>query len=456
MNLEKVKYVYLLGIGGIGMSALARYFLQRNSLVFGYDRTSTPLTQALENEGAQISYEDEPQNLPQPIKDDNEVLYIFTPAIPAENKIWLFLQGRNNLLYKRSEILGFLSQQYQCIGIAGTHGKTTVSSMTAHILHGSPLGCQAFLGGIARNYNSNLLIHPTSNWMVVEADEYDRSFLKLHPQIALITAMDADHLDIYGTHDYLIESFKAFARQRKPGGELVINAKLTHHFTDTTDFKTYGLDNPKADFSAENIILSNGKYSFTLRHPKGIIENITLNMPGIVNLENATAAASLALLAGVQPQFIVEALGNFMGIKRRLELVASTPETIYYDDYAHHPEEINAALKSLKLLYPDRKMTVIFQPHLFSRTRDFAEGFAQSLSQANEVILLDIYPAREKPMLGVTSRIIFEQIENQNKKLIHKDELVKYIDENRPELLVTLGAGDIDRLVEPLKDLLTR
>jgi UDP-N-acetylmuramate--alanine ligase len=410
----------------------------------------------LEAEGTIISYHDDPKALPVTVLGDDDVLYIYTPAIPAENQIKLFLESRHNKLYKRSEILGFLSEQYESIGIAGTHGKTTVSSMTAHILHGSSLGCQAFLGGIAKNYNSNLLTHPTSQWMVVEADEYDRSFLKLHPQIALITAMDADHLDIYGTHDYLIESFRAFANQRKQTGKLVINNKLAHHFPDFTDYITYGLTDAEADFAAENIRLIEGKYHFDLRYPQGTIRNIVLNMPGIVNLENAVAASTAALLAGVSPTEIKEGLAQFEGIQRRLELITKTTETVYYDDYAHHPEEINAALKSLRLLYPDKKMTVIFQPHLFSRTRDFADGFAQSLSQANEIILLDIYPAREKPLLGVTSHIIFEQITNPHKKLIHKDELIDYIAQARPELLVTLGAGDIDRLVEPLKEMLNR
>lgn len=452
MNLEQVNKVYFLGIGGIGMSALARYFMHKNIPVYGYDKTPSPLTQKLIEEGAEIIFEDNLELLPKGLTNENGVLYIYTPAIPENNSIFQYFTKQNIRLYKRSEILGLLSQQYKCIGIAGTHGKTTVSSMTAHLLHSSKVGCQAFLGGILNHQQSNLLTHPKSQWMVVEADEYDRSFLQLHPHIGLITAMDADHLDIYGDHSQLQNTFKEYANQIDKDGQLIIHSRLSKHFTDFSHYKTYSLEDKKADYRAEHIELKEGYYHFNLVHPNGVIKDLRLNMPGMINLENAIAATSLAIEAEVSEDEIRTALSNFAGIKRRMELVFKNKDIVYYDDYAHHPEEIKAALSSLKKLYPEKKMTVVFQPHLFSRTQDFQDGFAESLSLADEIILLDIYPAREEAIPGITSQIILDKISKQNKKLLKKDELIAYLRNQELELLVTLGAGDIDRFVEPIKN----
>lgn len=454
MKLEQINRVYFLGIGGIGMSALARYFLRKSIPVCGYDKTESPLTKTLENEGAQILYEDQPVLIPKAFIDLEGTLYIYTPAIPVENQIRQYLVSRGVKLYKRAEILGLLSQKYKCIGIAGTHGKTTVSSMCAHILYQSPLGCQAFLGGIMIHNNSNLLSHPTSQWMVAEADEYDRSFLHLHPQIALITAMDADHLDIYGDHEKMQDSFREFASQCKKGGSLIIHHKIKSNFSGKFKYKTYSLNEREADYYASNIQLINGHYHFNLNTPNHVIEDIKLHMPGLINLENAVAASASATEAGVEKESIKNALAEFQGIKRRMELILKTEEVTFYDDYAHHPEEINATLLSIKNLYPGKELTVVFQPHLYSRTRDFALEFGKSLSLADEVILLDIYPAREKPIGGVSSKLILDPIHNTKKQIISKEKLIAYIKTRKPELLVTLGAGDIDRLVEPLKNIM--
>ncbi len=455
MNLEQVNKVYFLGIGGIGMSALARYFMHKNIPVFGYDKTPSPLTQKLIEEGAEIIFNDSLELLPDGLADKNDVLYIFTPAIPENNSIFQYFKKQNIRLYKRSEILGLLSQQYKCIGIAGTHGKTTVSSITAHLLHSSKVGCQAFLGGILNDNQSNLLTHPTSNWMVVEADEYDRSFLQLYPHIGIITAMDADHLDIYGDHSQLQNTFKEYAQQIDTDGQLIVHSKLKEHFTAYKNCRSYSLEDSSADYRPENIKLKEGYYHFNLIHPKGIIQDLRLNMPGMINLENSIAASALALEAEVSDKEIRNALANFGGVKRRMELVFKNKDIVYYDDYAHHPEEINAALGSLKKLYPNKKMTVVFQPHLFTRTQDFQDGFAESLSLADDIILLDIYPAREEPIPGITSQIILDKITKNSKQILPKDQVVSFLKNKELDLLVTLGAGDIDRLVEPIKTALS-
>lgn len=452
MNWKNINKVYFLGIGGIGMSALARYFLSRGNQVMGYDRTPSPITDALQTEGANISFIDDPDLLSPELLDDPNTLFIYTPAIPKENKIYSLLLDAGKKLFKRSEILGELSKNFKTIGIAGTHGKTTVSSMTAHIMNTCDLGCQAFLGGITKNYKSNLITHPSSEWMVVEADEYDRSFLQLYPQIALITSMDADHLDIYGNHNNLKDAFKQYANQIKDQGSLILKHQLAENFAAFKQYYTYDLNNNKADFYADNIQLINRQYHFSLVSPQGKIEGLVLSMPGIINLENAVAACSTAILAGAKPEKIKQAILSFQGIKRRMELVLKNEQISYYDDYAHHPEEILAAINSIKALYPEKKLTVIFQPHLFSRTKDFAKGFASSLDKADEIVLLDIYPAREKPMKGISSHSILDLMKNSNRKLVDKLELINHLNKIKPSLLLSLGAGDIDRFVEPIKN----
>jgi len=449
---KNIHKVYFLGIGGIGMSALARYFLVNGFAVSGYDRSPSPITQALENEGAQIIFDDDIQFFDKGLLSDKDTLFIYTPAIPKTNRVFQLLIKKEIKLYKRAEILGELSKNYKTIAIAGTHGKTTVSSMAAHIMNTCDLGCQAFLGGITKNYESNIITHASSEWMVVEADEYDRSFLQLFPQIALITAMDADHLDIYGNHENLIDAFRQFTEQIQSKGSFIIKYGLKEYFKNDQNYYTYDLSNTNADFYAEDIELINHQYHFSLKTPQGKIKDLQLSMPGIINLENAIAACSTAVIAGAKHHKIKEAILSFLGIKRRMDLVLQNENISYYDDYAHHPQEINAAISSIKALYPQEELTVVFQPHLFSRTQDFAKGFAQNLDKAEHIILLDIYPAREEPIKGVSSQSIIDFMQNSNNTILSKDALVPYLKEKKPSLLLTLGAGDIDRLIEPIKN----
>jgi UDP-N-acetylmuramate--alanine ligase len=450
MNLKNIHTAYFLGIGGIGMSALARYFMHQNVRVLGYDKTPGPLTTQLIAEGADIIFEDNAQLIPAVILSKN-TLFIYTPAIPQENQIKAFIGSKNFNWYKRSQVLGMLSMSHSCVAIAGTHGKTTISSMTAHILFNSEVGCQAFLGGIVKNYNSNILVDEGSSLMVVEADEYDRSFLQLHPQTALISAMDADHLDIYGNHENMLSTFKEFAWRTQAEGTLIVHHSLRKYFNGYEKLLSYSLSRNDADFYASNIQLKEGVYHYDLHHPKGIIPGITIQMPGMINLENSIGAAALSMINGALPEEVKLAIGTFIGIKRRMEKILINESIVYYDDYAHHPEEINAAISSIKKMYPEKKLTVVFQPHLYSRTLDFADGFAESLSKADEVVLLDIYPAREKPIPGVNSQMLLSKMRIERKQLCDKNELILLLKEKQPELLLTLGAGDIDRLVEPIK-----
>lgn len=419
MNLKNIHNAYFLGIGGIGMSALARYFMRQNVPVYGYDKTPSSLTNQLQKEGISIEFADTPETIPHSLLNQN-TLFVFTPAIPKNSKIKTFIDEQSFRWYKRSEVLGILSQSYKCIAIAGTHGKTTISSMTAHILYNSKMGCQAFLGGITANYNTNMLLHEKSNLMVVEADEYDRSFLQLYPYTALISAMDADHLDIYQSHDTLLHTFKEFAERTQNNGQLVVHQKIKAQFIGFPHLYSYSLNNVDSDFYAENIRLLEGYYHFDLRHPQGIMIDLKLLMPGLINLENAIGASSLSILNGASEQEIREALKSFKGIKRRMEKILENQNIIYYDDYAHHPEEINAVIQSIRAMYPNRPLCVVFQPHLYSRTHDFAKEFAYSLDQADEIILLDIYPARELPIPGVDSGIILDQMKSDKKSICKK------------------------------------
>ena len=449
MELQKIKRVYLIGIGGIGMSGLARYFHHLGCIVCGYDKTSTDLTNELKNEGIQIIFDDNEEWIPMSFrKTDEGTLVIYTPAIPKDSAIVGFFQKRGFELFKRSQVLGLISKGKYTVAIAGTHGKTTTSTMVAHILKDSGKDCSAFLGGIASNYNSNVL-YGKNDIVVVEADEYDRSFLTLYPDIAVITSMDADHLDIYGDHQHLTDSFKMFASQIKSGGVLIHKQGLP---LDTG--YTYSIKDA-ADAIALNIRIENGSFYFDFRNSNTDIKDIQLGIPGFHNVENATVAIEATLRLGVKADAIKSALTSFRGVHRRFEYIVKTPEHIYIDDYAHHPEELRAAINSVKKLYPDRKLVTIFQPHLFTRTRDFADGFAEVLDMTDELILLDIYPARELPIEGVDAEMILSRMNLINKRKLTKQQAIDAIANEKPALLLTVGAGDIDQLVEPLKNALS-
>ncbi|MGN6180956.1 MAG: UDP-N-acetylmuramate--L-alanine ligase [Mucilaginibacter sp.] len=445
MELGNIQRVYLIGIGGIGMSGLARYFCHLGCIVCGYDKTSTNLTDELRNEGIQIVFEDKADLVPMNFQTpDASTLVIFTPAIPKDSEILNFFVKAGFEMFKRSQVLGLISRGKFTIGIAGTHGKTTTSTMVAHILKHSGTDCSAFLGGISSNYNSNVL-YGKNDIVVVEADEYDRSFLTLYPDIAVITSMDADHLDIYGDHSHLQESFRLFASQIKDGGTLIRKKGLPLDGGITYSTKE------EADVTASNIRIENGSFYFDFKNKDTELKNIQLGIPGFHNVENATAAIEAALMVGVAPEAIKAALEDFRGVKRRFEYIVKTPEHIYIDDYAHHPEELRAAITSVKKLYPDRKLVTIFQPHLYTRTRDFVDGFAEVLDLTDELIMLDIYPARELPIEGVNSEMILNRMQLANKRKLGKKEAVEVIRNEQPALLLTVGAGDIDQLVEPLK-----
>jgi UDP-N-acetylmuramate--alanine ligase len=445
MELENIQRVFLIGIGGIGMSGLARYFKKRGCVVCGYDKTGTPLTESLMNEGIPVVFMDDEDSIQVSfLENDANTLIIYTPAIPTDSKILNFFKEGGYTMKKRSEVLGIISKGMFTIAIAGTHGKTTTSSIVAHVLKDSGYDCSAFLGGIATNYNSNVLFGD-NNTMVVEADEYDRSFLTLHPDIAIVTSMDADHLDIYGDKSHLVDSFKQFTSQLKEGGRLIYRQGL-----DLSNGKTYSA-NVVADIQAVNVQIKEGSFFFDFKNANGIIENIQLGLPGLHNIENAVAAIEVALYLGISADKIRNALANFLGVKRRFEYVVKSPEHIYIDDYAHHPEELRACIQAVKSLYPNKKLTAIFQPHLFSRTRDFADGFAEVLAMIDDLIMLDIYPARELPIEGVNSAMILDKINNPKKQILSKQDAIEYVRANKPELLLTVGAGDIDTLIQPLK-----
>uniref|UniRef100_UPI00344F646B UDP-N-acetylmuramate--L-alanine ligase n=2 Tax=Mucilaginibacter sp. TaxID=1882438 RepID=UPI00344F646B len=448
MELGNIKRVYLVGIGGIGMSGLARYFHHLGCVVCGYDKTSTDLTNDLHNEGIRVIFDDRIDWIPYSFQTpDASTLIIYTPAIPKDSAILNFFKDNGFGLYKRSQVLGIISQGMFTVAVAGTHGKTTTSTMVAHILKDSGNDCSAFLGGLSSNYNSNVL-YGKNNVVVVEADEYDRSFLTLHPDVAIITSMDADHLDIYGDHSHLTDSFKLFASQIKPGGTLIHKKGLP---LDTG--YTYAVEGD-ADATASNIKIENGDFYFDFKNGNTSITNIRMGIAGTHNIENAVAAIEACLILKVDADAIKSALGSFRGVHRRFEYIIKNESQIFIDDYAHHPEELKAAIKSVKRLYPNKKLTTIFQPHLFTRTRDFADGFAEALDLSDELIMLDIYPARELPIEGVNAEMILQRMKLSNKRLSSKQTVVNEIKAKKPELLLTVGAGDIDTLVQPLKQAL--
>jgi UDP-N-acetylmuramate--alanine ligase len=455
MEINKLKYIYFLGIGGIGMSAIARWFVANNYKVAGYDKTPTPLTIALEAEGAIIHFEDNIANIPNEfLQNPDQTLVVYTPAIPKDHKEYNWLIANGFTLNKRSQVLGLLTQKLFTIAVAGTHGKTTTSSMVTHILKQAGKNVTAFLGGITQNYGTNFLINegPDNIICVVEADEFDRSFLTLSPDISIVTSTDADHLDIYGDHSIMLESFQLFIDKLKPNGSAYIQASQNLKTNSNTSQYSYSL--ASGDYFAENLRIEEAIFKFDLHYPNGIIKSIEMALPGFHNVENAIAAAAVCLQIGVNEQDIVKALASFGGVKRRFEYHIRTKSRVYIDDYAHHPTEIEAFLTSVKALYPNKKLTAVFQPHLFSRTNDFKDDFAKSLELADDLLLLDIYPARELPMDGVTSSIIFDKIENPNKTLCTKQNVLELIATKNPVLLVTIGAGDIDTLILPIKTLL--
>ncbi|MBK0380722.1 UDP-N-acetylmuramate--L-alanine ligase [Mucilaginibacter segetis] len=448
MELSNIQRVYLIGIGGIGMSGLARYFHHLGCVVCGYDKTSTPLTDDLHNEGIHAVFEDVEDWIPMSFLEPSaSTLIIYTPAVPQNSVIFNYFKNKGFEMYKRSQVLGMISKDLFTIAVGGTHGKTTTSGMIAHILKDAGKDCSAFLGGISSNYQTNVL-YGKSNLLVVEADEYDRSFLTLHPDIAIVTSMDADHLDIYGDHSHLEESFRLFASQIKQGGVLIYKKGLL-----LGEGFTYGIET-EAGAKASNIRIEDGNFYFDFSDPSTTITDIKMGIAGVHNIENAVAAIETCLRLDVSAAAIHEALGSFKGIKRRFEYIVKNEKHIYIDDYAHHPEELRACITSVKKLYPEKKLTVIFQPHLYTRTRDFADGFAAVLDMADELLLLDIYPARELPIEGVNADMLLSRMKLWNKRKCGKQESLDIVRFEKPELLLTVGAGDIDQLVTPLKQLL--
>ena len=457
MNIESINKVYLIGIGGIGMSALARYFNAEGKMVCGYDKTITNLTTKLETEGIQIHYEDKPNLIPffdeieNQILSKEKLLVIYTPAIPSAQKELNYFREKGFELKKRAEVLGLLTKNKFTIAVAGTHGKTTTSSMIAHLLKHSQTPCIAFLGGISNNYGSNMILPSKAEFnnalVVVEADEYDRSFLSLHPDIAIITSMDADHLDIYETAGNMAETYNEFANLTNASGKLIVKSGLAIH----VPHSTYSIDK-YADYRGKNIRIENHHYVFDVHTSEGNIKNLSIGLPGRHNVENALAALAVGLQLKISEKDIRSAFETYSGVKRRFEKIIETDDITYIDDYAHHPEEIKAFISSVLEMYPGKKILGIFQPHLYSRTKDFADGFAESLSLLNELILLDIYPARELPIEGITSNTILDKLNSScHGEILTKEETIERIKNQRPDVLLTIGAGDIDTLIEPLR-----
>ena len=445
-KLDTIKNIYFIGIGGIGMSALARYFIAKGCVVSGYDKTKTVLTEALSELGINIHYEDNISLL-----DTKADIVVYTPAIPESHNGLTYFRNNGYEVVKRSDILGWITEGTVNICVAGTHGKTTVSTMVAHLLRDSGYGCTAFLGGIAANYNTNFW-SSDNNVVVVEADEYDRSFLKLNPSVAVITSMDADHLDIYKTAKALEDAFVSFSEKAKPGGLLLAKKGLAREASfDDTKLVTYSLHGNGASIYAKDIKVVYGAYHFKVVGPNWQLEEMVLNMGGLHNIENALVAVAVAMHLGIEPHKIKAALANFAGVKRRFEYLIKTESQVLIDDYAHHPAELTALITGLRSLYPEQKLTLVFQPHLFSRTQDLCQGFANSLSAADQVVLLPIYPARELPIAGVTSEMIIDKMTNKNVVLLQKEDLSAWVKEQKPKLLVMAGAGDIDVLIRTIK-----
>jgi UDP-N-acetylmuramate--alanine ligase len=454
-DLKNIEGFYFIGIGGIGMSALALYFAEGGFPIAGYDRSETSLTRFLSGKGCDISYEDSADNIPaffRNIPDKNKVLIVYTPAIPFENKIFSFFRDNGFRMSKRSEILGEISSHTDTIAIAGTHGKTTVSTMTAHLLKQSHVDCSAFLGGISKNYNSNLLTGH-GRYTIMEADEFDRSFHRLDPLMAVVTSVDPDHLDIYGDHQTMIEAYNVFCSKIRKGGKLFINNRIKKRIKipEGVVAYTYGTEGD-CDYKSSGIKRFCDYYSFNLQTPNELLMDLHFPFPGIINIENLTAAIALAMNCGVTEKEIRKSIIFFQGVRRRFDIRINLPGLAYIDDYAHHPEEIRAFVTSVREYFAGRKITGIFQPHLFSRTRDHADGFAAILDQLDEAILLPVYPAREKPILGITSEIIYNKMKSGSKRMMKMEDIPDKLNFRELDILVTIGAGDIDKLVEPIEE----
>lgn len=456
MELKDIKSVYFIGAGGIGMSAIARYFLEKGLVVAGYDKTATPLTRQLEKEGMSIHYEENIDLIPDGCKDKTSCLVVYTPAIPAEHKELCFFQENNFEIEKRAQVLGTLTRAHKGLCVAGTHGKTTTSTMCAHLLHQSHVDCNAFLGGISKNYGTNYILSK-SDYVVIEADEFDRSFHWLRPWISVITATDPDHLDIYGTKEAYLESFRHYSSLIQPGGALIIhkNLEMKDELQEGVERYEYSLD--EGDFHAENIIIENGEITFDFVSPIENVKNVRLGQPVPINIENGVAAMAMAQLAGCTADELRQAMETYSGVERRFDFKIKTDKLVFLSDYAHHPQEIFQSARSIRELYRDKKITAIFQPHLYTRTRDFYKDFASSLSLLDEVVLCDIYPAREKPIEGVTSKLIYDNLrEGVEKKMIKKEEVLDFVKSKDFQVLIVLGAGDLDNYVPEIENILKK
>ena len=450
-----MKSVYFIGAGGIGMSALERYFLSEGLVVAGYDRTPCQLTEELRAEGADIHYDDNVDLIPQACRDKEETLVVYTPAIPAGHKELTWFRTNGFTLHKRAEVLGTLTRSMKGLCVAGTHGKTTTSSMTAHLLHESHVGCNAFLGGITKNYGTNYLLDKKSPYVVIEADEFDRSFHHLRPYATVITATDADHLDIYGTEEAYLESFRHYTTLIQPGGALIVHRGLKMKESLQDGVRRYDYSRDEGDFHAEHIRIGGGRITFDLVSPLGNIEDIELGVPVSINIENGIAAMALAQIGGATPDEIRRAMASFSGVVRRFDFALKNDRHVLLSDYAHHPAELRQSIISIREVFDGRKLTGIFQPHLYTRTRDFYHDFADSLSLLDEVILTDIYPAREQPIPGVTSRLIYDNLRpGIAKRIVGKEELPEVLRSEDFDVLMVLGAGDVDNMVPQFKQIL--
>lgn len=455
MELSKINSIYFLGIGGIGMSSLARYFHAQNMKVGGYDRTSTPLTSKLVSLGMKVHFSENVHLVQNEFPDKNTTLVIRTPAVPEDHAELLYFKANNYTVVKRAEVLGYLLNQKKGIAIAGTHGKTSVTTFTTYFLREGGIDCSAFLGGISKNYDTNLVMG-SSEYVVAEADEFDRSFLHLNPYLSLVTTVDADHLDIYSNLEDIRETFKEFIHKTYSNGVIILNSQVNITVDGSQQKYTYSLMDKSSDFFASDINIKNGYYEFTFNTPQGACEGFRLNVPGKTNIENSIAAMGIAWILGVPIERLRDSIPGLKGVVRRFDIQYQDENRIYFDDYAHHPREIDAVVGSLRDLFPGRKLTGIFQPHLFSRTRDFADDFAKSLSKFDELILLDIYPAREKPLPGVTSKMLLDKITVEKKQSCSKENLLRILKGLNIEVLLTIGAGDIDQYVSSIKDFLKK